>query len=545
MLDLLPIQAILKGKLASSFSSAMSLSLPLSPNWILEKRYRIVRLLGEGGFGRAYLAEHLNRFNEYCVLKEFAPQVSGEAALRKARELFQREAGVLYQLRHPQIPEFLELLQVSWQGHDRLFLVQQFIDGPTYWSLANRQPMSEAEVVQLLRDVLPVLSYIHNLGVVHRDISPDNLIRTTKTGKPVLIDFGGVKQVAATAIQQLAGQPTPTQLCKAGYTPEEQLRGQPLPASDLYALGATALALLTGRYPTEFYDSYNRQWQWQRYVQLSPALESVIQRMVADRLSDRYPTAEAALSDLEARLALASASYSQGLPYSLPSQYSQHPQAQKSQLETRVVAPGRPQNASRVTQTSAGLRPGDNPRSRDWPLVLWMVVRNLGWAIGWTVVSLVKAIAWSLRMAVDLLSLLVKTVNALVALGVIGAIVALVLLFRGGIPGLQLPAPEIKIPAPEIKLPDWKVSRPDWLQWPTDSRQPNSGSSADCQAALARSQALAVPRQTLVSQVNDRFYARNPQLNGRALTQGPEDNQLRQQWCQIAQDVMDEIERSR
>lgn len=91
---------------------------------ILNSRYRILYQLGHGGFGRTYLAEDINRFNEACVLKEFAPQLHGSFALVKAQELFEREAGVLYRLEHPQIPRFRELFRYQHQDKKHLLLVQ-------------------------------------------------------------------------------------------------------------------------------------------------------------------------------------------------------------------------------------------------------------------------------------------------------------------------------------------------------------------------------------------------------------------------------------
>src|SRR4028118_1650270 len=177
------------------------------PGLVLGARYRVVRELGHGGFGRTYLAEDLNRFNEACVLKEFAPQVQGTYALQKAEELFSREAGVLYKLQHPQIPKFREMFRVKQQDKGFLFLVQDFVEGQTYHALLDarrRQGVrfNEAEVTQLMLQLLPVLEYIHSLGVIHRDISPDNLMLRSTDGLPVLIDFGGVKQVAATIESQ-------------------------------------------------------------------------------------------------------------------------------------------------------------------------------------------------------------------------------------------------------------------------------------------------------------------------------------------------------
>ncbi|MBC6423066.1 MAG: hypothetical protein GDA43_07775 [Hormoscilla sp. SP5CHS1] len=89
---------------------------PIPSGTIVEKQYRIRKELGRGGFGRTYLAEDTNRYNELCVLKEFAPQAENPYQLRKAEELFQREAGMLYKLEHPQIPSFRELLRANIGG---------------------------------------------------------------------------------------------------------------------------------------------------------------------------------------------------------------------------------------------------------------------------------------------------------------------------------------------------------------------------------------------------------------------------------------------
>ncbi|MCG8363879.1 MAG: hypothetical protein MJA27_11180, partial [Pseudanabaenales cyanobacterium] len=132
-----------------------------SAELLLGSRYLIIRELGRGGFGHTYLAEDTHRFNELCVLKEFIPQVEGEAALRKAKQLFEREAGVLYQLKHPQIPQFRELLRVQTGIKGRLFLVQDYVQGPTYRELLytrkrDGESFSETEAIWLLEQLLPV-----------------------------------------------------------------------------------------------------------------------------------------------------------------------------------------------------------------------------------------------------------------------------------------------------------------------------------------------------------------------------------------------------
>ncbi|MBE9192434.1 serine/threonine protein kinase [Gloeocapsopsis crepidinum LEGE 06123] len=278
------------------------------PGIILGDRYRIIRKLGQGSFGRTYLAEDINRFNELCVLKEFAPQVQGTYALQKGQQLFQREAGVLYKLKHPQIPKFRELFQAHLDGKQHLLLVQDYVEGPSYRKLLNTRKQqgldfSEAEVTQLLLQILPVLEYIHSLGVIHRDISPDNIILRDVDNLPVLIDFGSVKQVAATIVSQFS--PTDpdatllpaTHLGKIGYVPQEQILGGS-PQIDLYALAATALILLTGKESQDLIDPQTRQWNWRQEINLSPNLGKILDKMLMPRASDRYQSARQVLQVL-------------------------------------------------------------------------------------------------------------------------------------------------------------------------------------------------------------------------------------------------------
>jgi ABC-type branched-subunit amino acid transport system substrate-binding protein len=270
----------------------------------LRSRYRILHQLGFGGFSRTYLAEDLNRFNERCVLKEFAPQLQETFARAKAQELFEREAGVLYRLRHPQIPQFRQLFRYQEQQEEHLFLVQDYIEGITYHALLNQRleannRFSEEEIKQLLTQVLPILEYIHSMGVIHRDISPDNLILRNQDELPVLIDFGCIKEVeiktqfklhtvATNASKPLIG----TALGKAGYAPPEQVeRGIVYAHSDLYALAATAVVLLTGKTPQQLINADSYRWHWQSEVTLSPKLEWILSKMLSPYPSDRFGSA--------------------------------------------------------------------------------------------------------------------------------------------------------------------------------------------------------------------------------------------------------------
>jgi serine/threonine-protein kinase len=165
----------------------------------------------------------------YNTSKEFMPSLRNTTALKKAEELFQREAAILHQLEHPQIPRFWQI----FRQEGRIFLVLDFIDGPTYKDLFEHrleqgQCFSETEILELLQNLLPVLSYLHRRGVVHRDIAPDNIILRREDRLPVLIDMGGVKQVAIQIGTQLEAEQNPagsaiTCVGKVGYCPEEQL----------------------------------------------------------------------------------------------------------------------------------------------------------------------------------------------------------------------------------------------------------------------------------------------------------------------------------
>jgi serine/threonine-protein kinase len=326
-----------------------AITVNLTPGSVLGDRYRIIKEIGQGGFGRTYLSEDLNRFNELCVLKEFAPQVQGTALITKAQELFEREAGVLYRLQHPQIPRFREMFRVNGTGKGQLFLVQDYVAGETYQQLLRQrqrqgQTFSEAEAIDLLVQILPVFDYIHSLGVIHRDISPDNLIKSQNDGKPMLIDFGGVKQVAVNAATQympgsLNNSHLPTRLGKVGYAPNEQMqRGVVFPHSDLYALAATVLVLLTGKEPPELIDPQNFTWNWRDRVHLSPQLGSILDRMLLSRPADRFQSAQEVLQAIQTNILDYSTSPAPQAP-SVPVEPPPQRQAPPSQVATVAVAP--------------------------------------------------------------------------------------------------------------------------------------------------------------------------------------------------------------
>ncbi len=261
------------------------MKLPISANTVLNNRYQIIRVLGQGGFGRTYLAADKGRFDELCALKELIPNQE----LDKSQELFQREASTLYKIDHPQVPKF----RATFEEDERFFLVQDYVEGKTYRELleerkAEGKTFSEAEIKQFLQQLLPILDHIHNQGIIHRDLSPDNIILRQGDSLPVLIDFGVVKELA-TRIQGIEGTQAATTVGKIGFAPSEQIQmGRSYPNSDLYALAVTAVVLLTGKEPRDLFDSDNLTWHWRRYSTINDSFAQVINKMLSYRPGDRY-----------------------------------------------------------------------------------------------------------------------------------------------------------------------------------------------------------------------------------------------------------------
>ena len=271
----------------------------------LRNRFRVIRVLSdEGGFGRTYLAEDVDKLKELCVIKQLAPKLPGNWALKKAMELFQKEATRLQQLgEHSQIPTLL----AYFEQDNYLYLVQQFIDGQNLSKelqfrrrrLGKQTCLyTEAEIRQMLLDLLPVLKYIHERGVVHRDIKPQNIIRRKKDGRLTLIDFGSSKQLTA-RVQIKAG----TSIGSHGYCPIEQIRdGVAFPASDLFSLGATCFHLLTGMSPFKLWTENGYNWvnDWRQYLSqpIDEQLALVLEKLLKKDIKQRYQSADQAFSDL-------------------------------------------------------------------------------------------------------------------------------------------------------------------------------------------------------------------------------------------------------
>jgi serine/threonine protein kinase len=267
----------------------------------LKDRYQALKLIGQGGFGKTFLAiDHDKPSKPYCVIKQFFPKLDDPNDREKATELFGQEAIRLDELgKHPQIPA---LLAYFVQENQDQYLIQEYIEGQNLQQeLKNKGIFNQAEILKLLTDLLPILDFIHQCQVIHRDIKPENIIRREQYDKLVLVDFG-----AAKAVTPLNRSVTGTVIGSAEYMAPEQLNGKAINASDLYSLGVTCLYLLTGVSPLELFDSGEHEWVWQDHLNnnaVSDDLGKVIDKMINFGTKKRYQNAVEILQDLGIDLA--------------------------------------------------------------------------------------------------------------------------------------------------------------------------------------------------------------------------------------------------
>jgi serine/threonine protein kinase len=269
----------------------MSCGMPL----ILEGRYLTTKILGEGGFGTAYLGrDRLTPRMRQCAIKQFKPaMVMTPQQLTMARELFHREAEILEQIgsEHPQIPNLFAFFDIPAPNvatgvDDRFFyLVQEFVEGENLeQEMLRRGRFSEADIIEIITEMLNILEFIHSHNVIHRDIKPSNIMRHIN-GRLYLLDFGAIKNIA---------KPGSTIIYSPGYAPPEQLRGQQVFfASDLYALAATCVVLLTNESHENLFDTARDRWQWENYAQVSNHTTAVLNKMLQNAPFDRFQSVAA------------------------------------------------------------------------------------------------------------------------------------------------------------------------------------------------------------------------------------------------------------
>ncbi|MGB3613734.1 MAG: serine/threonine-protein kinase [Elainellaceae cyanobacterium] len=258
---------------------------------LFQDRYAVIRLLGRGGFGVTYLARDIALPGRpLCVIKQLCPKVQSPQVLRKARERFEREAKALANLgSHSKIPRLLGYFERGGE----FYLVQEYIRGinlARYVKLHGT--FDEGQLKVFLREILPIVAYVHQHQVIHRDIKPPNIIHCQHDGRLVLIDFGAVKEEIA-QISDAAPQMTTQFVGTVGFAPPEQLALRPSYASDIYSLGVTCLYLLTGKPPLEMdYDVATGEVIWRDMASVSGYFGDVLAKMLKISPRDRYSSVE-------------------------------------------------------------------------------------------------------------------------------------------------------------------------------------------------------------------------------------------------------------
>ncbi|NES83695.1 MAG: serine/threonine protein kinase, partial [Moorea sp. SIO2B7] len=304
---------------------------------ILNHRYRIIRSLGRGGFGETFLAEDTHMpSGRCCVIKLLNPIANNPQVYQIVQERFKREAAILEELGHgnSQIPQLYAYFELGGQ----FYLVQEWIEGETLTGKIKQQGTLKEDIVKdILVKLLSVLDYVHSKHIVHRDIKPDNIILRNSDSMPVLIDFGAVKETMGTVVKA-SGNPTGSIVIGTpGFMASEQAMGRPVYSSDLYALGLTAIYLLTGKVPQDLETEYQTgEIIWRRHaLNISPTLATVLDKAIQSHVRDRYSSAREMLNALQSPLAslprtitetqLPPASIQQKILYPSPQEVSPHP----------------------------------------------------------------------------------------------------------------------------------------------------------------------------------------------------------------------------
>ncbi|OZH52808.1 hypothetical protein AFK68_21985, partial [Hydrocoleum sp. CS-953] len=259
-------------------------------NDIIAQRYRIVTSLGKGGMGITYEAEDLKNYQR-VALKVVSLQ---EAKDWKILELFEREARVIANLNHPQIPKYLNYFYIDTKPDRRFYLIRELVSGNSLatWVEKGWHP-TEVQIKQVAIQVLEILSYLHQLNppIIHRDIKPENII-LQPDGRIFLVDFGAVQDIYRNTMS-LSG----TFVGTIGYMPPEQIQGRAYCASDLYSLGGTLLYLLTHHSPDKL-PQKRMKINFRSCVEISPKFADWLEVILEPMWEDRFKSAKEALNVL-------------------------------------------------------------------------------------------------------------------------------------------------------------------------------------------------------------------------------------------------------
>jgi serine/threonine-protein kinase len=280
---------------------------------ILDGRYLPLKRLGGGAFGTTFLGTDLRSAKQrQCVIKQLQLRSHLSCSqIEGVKRAFRREAEILEVLgdNHRQIPTlyaYFGLTAPAFMGSGRsdsrpseteeyIYLVQEYVRGQDLdKELRRRGKFTEAEVMEIAQQTLPVLQFVHEQGAIHRDIKPSNLMRD-QNGRIYLIDFGAVKQVTT-------GVPLHSNSLvfgTLGFAPPEQIAGkQVYPSTDLYSFAVTMLCLLTGQSPEALLDLSGDTWSWHSFTQISDRLEQTLNKMLKFVPGQRFQSANAVMTAL-------------------------------------------------------------------------------------------------------------------------------------------------------------------------------------------------------------------------------------------------------
>jgi serine/threonine protein kinase len=256
---------------------------------IVGGHFQIISALSSGGFGQTFLAEDVQFAHKpKCVVKQLKPQSNDPKIIELADRLFEQEVVALYRLgKHPQIPTLI----THFEENGEFYFVQEYIEGNTFeQELRLGKVYNQSKVIEIVSQLLGVLSFVHQQNVIHRDIKPANLIHRISDGKIVLIDFGAVKQVTnQTGIYPNQMPQNTIAIGSDGFMPPEQLAGQPKFSSDVYAVGMFAVQLLTQTHPTQLRQNQRTgEWVWQDKTNVNPRFAEVVNQMIRFDFRQRF-----------------------------------------------------------------------------------------------------------------------------------------------------------------------------------------------------------------------------------------------------------------
>ncbi len=268
---------------------------------LLTGRYLILKQLGEGGFSKTYLAIDKYLLNQpVCVVKCLKSPINSTISIEKVQQLFEAEARSLDRLglRCEKIPTLLAFCHEQ----NNFYLVEEYVKGEDLEVKFNRgRYLSAKESIELLKEILQILEYVHQHEIIHCDIKPSNLIQR-ESHDVVLIDFGAARE--SRTGQNKQAEDHPLTIGTFGYMPEEQKNGCPQFNSDLYALGVSVIQLLTGMPPGQLrFDSASGELNWHSYLpqqSIDPRLISILDQMVRRDHRLRYQSATEVTAALQA-----------------------------------------------------------------------------------------------------------------------------------------------------------------------------------------------------------------------------------------------------